>query len=86
MTGEEIVDLRTSADMSSNAFADFCGVDLRTVYRWEERGRKPVPLTETTRRVLATFATVKPADRKKLAVVARDDGWKVAWKQLFGRS
>ena len=69
MTGDDIKALRKAVDFSAALFAQLCGVDVSTLYRWE---RSPAPHVEPLQReildhVARFIAKYKPpAQTKKL--------------------
>lgn len=69
--------------MSPGAFAEFCGVNEVTIYRWERHMETHVNMGETTRRVIVALAGRKVVERVHLAKVAEEHGWMAAWELLF---
>lgn len=67
MKSEEIQDLRENLDLDRSSFAKLCGVDERTVDRWERDEARP---TGASAAVLAAFrhafSTSGPLARKTL--------------------
>lgn len=83
MTGYGIALLRKYVGLKPRELARLLGVNVTTVYRWEQHAETRPPLSETCRRMLILLRDATPSKQRGVVLDLRTLGWRAAWARLF---